>query len=58
MEELALTLILILAALYVFRHVKRTLMIGENDKGCQHCPAANTPLMDKTSSVKKNKSTN
>ncbi|MEE9117941.1 MAG: hypothetical protein V3U02_05025 [Calditrichia bacterium] len=57
MEQLALTLILILAALYVFRHVKRTLMIGENDKGCQHCPAANIPLMDKTISVK-NKSTN
>ncbi len=47
MEELALTLILILAARYVFRHVKRTLMIGENDKGCQHCPAAKIQSPDK-----------
>ncbi len=57
MEELTLTIILILAALYVYRYIKRTLMIGENDKGYQHYPAANIPLMDKTSSVK-NKSTN
>jgi len=39
METFGLIIILIFAAFYVLRHVKRTLTVGEDDKGCQNCPA-------------------
>jgi Fe2+ transport system protein B len=36
-ETIALIIILILALSYVFRHIHRTLSVGEDDK-CTHCP--------------------
>ena len=38
MEAFGLTVIFICAILYALKHVKKTLTVGENAKGCQNCP--------------------
>jgi hypothetical protein len=38
-ETFALLFILTIALLYVIRHIRRTLIVGEDDKNCQNCPA-------------------
>jgi hypothetical protein len=52
-EKLGLIIILILASIYVFRHVRRTLTVGEDDKNCQNCPATNVQPLETITSVKK-----
>ena len=44
MEEIGLTILLILASIYVLWHVKKTLTFGEGDKGCHNCPLVSHDL--------------
>jgi hypothetical protein len=37
METLGLIVILLLAVIYVLRHVRRTLTVGEDEMKCQNC---------------------
>ena len=55
MEEFGLIIILIFATFYVLRHVKRTLTVGEIDKGCQNCPAVKKLTTKKQSGHKVHK---
>ena len=55
MEEFGLIIILIFATFYVLRHVKRTLTVGESDKGCQNCPAVKKLTTKKQSGHKVHK---
>jgi hypothetical protein len=38
METIGLSLILLIAIIYVFRHVRRMLTVGEDDTKCRNCP--------------------
>jgi hypothetical protein len=54
METLGLIIILLLAIIYVLRHVRRTLTVGEDETKCQDCPIISMPVQDKSFSGKDN----
>jgi hypothetical protein len=58
METLGLVVIVLTAVYYIFRHMKRTLTVGEEEAKCQNCPVINMPIPDSKRSVNKNETTN
>lgn len=38
-ETMGLIIILILASIYVIKHIRHTMIVGEDDNNCGHCPA-------------------
>jgi hypothetical protein len=44
MQELIVLILVFVAGCYVFRRVKKTLSVGEEDRTCSHCPVNVTKL--------------
>lgn len=38
MQELLVLLVVIIAGIYTFRHLRHTLTVGEKDSACNGCP--------------------